>query len=59
MEIMMIKNTLLQMSLVASLATISLPVYAHNSEITHSHFNAELIALLLVVAVIAIGLIKK
>lgn len=55
----MINNIRLKLSLLACLATISLPTYAHNSEITHSHFNAELIALLLVVAVIAIGLIKK
>lgn len=55
----MINNIRLKLSLLACLATISLPTYAHNSEITHSHFNAELIALSLVVAVIAIGLIKK
>lgn len=55
----MIKNTLLKLSLLTSLVTISLPTYAHNSEITHSHFNAEMIVLLLVVAIVAIGLIKK
>lgn len=55
----MFKNIFLQLSTIVGMAAISLTAYAHNSEITHSHYNAELIILLLVAAAIAIGIIKK
>lgn len=53
------KNRTIIASTIACLTAISTPVYSHSSEITHTHFGAELIALLFVVGIIAISLLRK
>jgi len=55
----MIKNTMFNVSLIASLALMALPAYSHTNELPHTHTGIEYIPLLLLAGIIALRLIKK